>query len=132
MARYLPLDWHLPTHQEMCHGRKHLSTDELGAWERIKRAFANDWEQTKADFGSDEARDMDQDVDDTLKQMTGSDDAFENREQAFRFGYTAQSRHGSQHIQWDDDLDRQLESEYAGDYAADRAYIRHGYRYKPR
>jgi hypothetical protein len=108
------------------------TSDELGAWERIKKAFANDWEQTKADFGSDEARDMDQDVDDTLKQMSGSDDAFENREQAFRFGYTAQNRYGSQYPKWDVDLDRQLEAEYPGDYSTDRAYIRHAYRYKPR
>lgn len=111
---------------------KTYTSNEIGAWERIKKAFANDWEQTKADFGSDEARDMDQDVDDTLKQMSGSEDAFENREQAFRFGYTAQSRYGDQHAEWDDDLDRQLESEYPGDYGADRAYIRHAYRYKPR
>jgi hypothetical protein len=108
------------------------SSDEVGAWERIKKAFANDWEQTKADFGSDEARDMDQDVDDTLKQMSGSDDAFENREQAFRFGYAAQSRYGTQYPSWGDELDRRLESEYTGDYSGDRPYIRHAYRYKPR
>ena len=63
----------------------HYTDEELSAWERIKRAFANDWEQTKSDFGSKTARDMDQDVDDTVKQMAGADDAFENREQAFRF-----------------------------------------------
>ncbi len=60
--------------------------DDLNAWERVKKAFANDWEQTKADFGVAGARDMGQDVDDTLKQMVGSDNAFENHEQAFRFG----------------------------------------------
>ena len=38
-------------------------TDEdLSAWDRVKKAFANDWEQTRADFGADDARDMDQDV----------------------------------------------------------------------
>jgi hypothetical protein len=108
------------------------TTEELGAWERIKKAFANDWEQTKADFGSEEARDMDQDVDDTLKQMSGSDDAFENREQAFRFGYTAQSRYGAEYPEWGDELDRRLGADYPGNYSADRAYIRHAYRYKPR
>lgn len=41
--------------------------ENLSAWERVKKAFANDWEQTKADFGVDGARDMDQDVDDTVK-----------------------------------------------------------------
>src|SRR5262245_20262681 len=90
--------------------------EELSAWERIKRAFANDWEQTKSDFGSKTARDMDQDFDDTVKQMAGSDDAFENREQAFRFGYIARHRYGSKHPMWSNDLDARLRSEYEGDY----------------
>jgi hypothetical protein len=106
-------------------------TDEnLSAWERVKKAFANDWEQTKADFGADEARDMDQDVDDTVKQMAGADDAFENREQAFRFGYAAQRRHHDKYPRWNDDLDRTLKEHYQGDYAADRRYIRHAYEYR--
>ena len=105
------------------------TTQELSTWERVKRAFANDWEQTKADFGVDGNRDMNQDVDDTVKQMTGSDDAFENREQAFRFGYTAQSRYGSD-LEWNDELENRLEADYDGDYEADRKYIRHGYHYK--
>ncbi|MFH5804107.1 hypothetical protein [Alienimonas sp. DA493] len=105
-------------------------TDEdLSAWERVKKAFANDWEQTKADFGSDSARDMDQDVDDTVKQAVGSDDAFENREQAFRFGHTANRRYTSTYPSWNDDLDAKLRDEYEGDYDADRRYIRHAYEY---
>lgn len=106
------------------------TAEELSTWERVKKAFANDWEQTKADFGSDDARDMNQDVDDTLKQMAGSDDAFENREQAFRFGYTARKRYGSEHSEWNEDLDRKLSSEYDGDYEADRLYVRHAYSYE--
>jgi hypothetical protein len=104
--------------------------DDLSTWERIKKAFANDWEQTKADFGVDGARDMDQDVDDTFKQMAGSDDAFENREQAFRFGYAAQRHYQSDYPEWNDELDNRLQEEYDGDYAADRRYIRHAYSYK--
>lgn len=104
--------------------------DDLSAWERIKKAFANDWEQTKADFGSDAARDMDQDVDDTVKQMVGADDAFENREQAFRFGYAAQRRYKKNHATWSDELDRRLRSDYDGDYDADRRHIRHAYERK--
>jgi len=109
---------------------RYCTDEELSAWDRVKRAFANDWEQTKADFGSDDARDMDQDVDDTVKQMAGTDDAFENREQAFRFGYTAQCRYQSKYPKWNDDLDRRLRSEYDGDYESDRAYIRHAYGYR--
>ena len=107
-------------------------TDDLSAWERIKKAFANDWEQTKADFGVDGARDMDQDVDDTLKQAVGTDNAFENHEQAFRFGYTARGRYQTDYPKWSDDLDRRLRSEYEGDYDADRRYIQHAYGYEPK
>ncbi|TWT85701.1 hypothetical protein Pla123a_05080 [Posidoniimonas polymericola] len=105
------------------------TADNDSAWERVKAAFANDWEQTKADFGSDNARDMDQDVDDTIKQAIGSDDAFENREQAFRFGYTSQQKYRSDHPKWNDDLDTKLRRDYDGDYDADRPYIRHAYGY---
>jgi hypothetical protein len=101
--------------------------DDLSTWERVKKAFANDWEQTKADFGSKNARDMDQDVDDTVKQMAGTSDAFENREQAFRFGYAAQRRYSKTYPKWDDKLDAQLRQDYDGDYEADRDYIRHAY-----
>ena len=105
------------------------TTEEMSSWDRVKKAFANDWEQTKADFGSDTARDMDQDVDDTIKQMAGSDDAFENREQAFRFGYVANQRYHDNHPTWDDDLDMKLRDEYDGDFDADCCYIRHAYEY---
>ena len=106
------------------------TAEEMGAWERVKKAFANDWEQTKADFGSKNARDMDQDVDDTVKQMTGSKDAFENCEQALRFGYTCRSRYESKFPTWNDDLDKRLRTEYDGNYDADRPYIRHAYGYR--
>lgn len=109
---------------------KVYTDEELSAWERIKRALANDWEQTKSDFGSKNARDMDQDVDDTVKQMAGSDDAFENREQAFRFGHVSRLRYGSTDPKWNDQLDAKLRDEYDGDYAADREYIRHAYGYQ--
>lgn len=110
----------------------YYTSEDLSTWERIKKAFANDWEQTKADFGATGARDMDQDVDDTLKQAAGSENAFENREQAFRFGYTAQRRYRSDYPQWNDDLDKRLRSEYDGDYDADRRYIQHAYGYRER
>ena len=103
--------------------------DDLSAWERVKKAFANDWEQTKADFGVDDARDMDQDVDDTVKQAVGSDDAFENREQAFRFGYTAQRRFKPEYPNWNEDLEHRIRDEYEGDYDSDQRYIRHAYEY---
>ena len=100
------------------------------AWERVKAAFKNDWEQTKHDFGSKSARDLDQDVDDTVKQAAGSDDAFENHEQAFRFGYAAQQHYRKDHPTWNDDLDRQLRTDYGADYDRDRQHIRRAYEYR--
>jgi hypothetical protein len=42
------------------------------AWERAKDALRRDWEQTKADFGSKDAHDLNQNVADTAKQIAGS------------------------------------------------------------
>ncbi|HRX81676.1 MAG TPA: hypothetical protein P5307_21555 [Pirellulaceae bacterium] len=105
----------------------YYTEEDLTTWERVKKAFANDWEQTKADFGVDGARDMDQDVDDTIKQAAGSDDAFENRSQAFRFGFAAQRRYKSKYPTWHNDLDSHLRTQYDGDYDVDRQYIQHAY-----
>ena len=105
------------------------TTEHDSAWERTKAAFKNDWEQTKHDFGSDKARDLNQDVDDTVKQAAGSDDAFENNEQAFRFGHAAKMQYGTKHQKWNDDLDKNLRNDYPGDYDRDRNYIRHAYDY---
>lgn len=102
------------------------------AWDRTKAAFKNDWEQTKHDFGSKSARDLDQDVDDTVKQAAGSDDAFENNEQAFRFGYAAQQHYRRDYPTWNDDLDTRLRADYGGDYDRDRVHIRRAYEYRPR
>ena len=106
-------------------------TDENdNAWERVKTAFRNDWEQTKHDFGSKNARDLNQDVDDTVKQAAGVDDGFENHEQAFRFGYGAQNKYRSQYPTWNDDLDSRLRQDYGENYDSDRNYIRHAYEYR--
>ncbi len=106
-------------------------TDEHDStWDRVKAAFKNDWEQTKNDFGSKSARDLDQDVDDTVKQAAGSDDAFENREQAFRFGHAAQRQYRSQYPTWNNDLETRLRQDYGDGYDRDRPFIRHAYEYR--
>ena len=104
--------------------------DHETSWSNVKAAFANDWEQTKKDFGSDKARDLKQDVDDTVKQAVGADDAFENREQAFRFGHAAKKQYGSNYPTWNDNLDARLRQDYGTDYDRDRDYIRHAYEYR--
>jgi hypothetical protein len=106
-------------------------TDENdSAWQRVKAAFGNDWEQTRRDFGSKNARELNQDVDDTVKQATGAPDAFENHEQAFRFGYAAQNQYKAKYPVWNNDLDTQLRKDYGSDYDRDRSYIRHAYEYR--
>ncbi|HEX6158656.1 MAG TPA: hypothetical protein VF111_00725 [Thermoanaerobaculia bacterium] len=104
--------------------------DHDSAWQRVKTAFANDWEQTKHDFGSDRARDLNQDVDDTLKQAAGAPGGFENNEQAFRFGYAAQRQYKTKHPTWNNDLETQLRNDYGSDFDRDRSYIRHAYEYR--
>lgn len=106
-------------------------TDEHdSAWNRVKGAFANDWEQTKHDFGSKTDRDLNQDVDDTMKQAAAGAGGAENHEQAFRFGYAAQRQYKTKYPKWNDDLDRQLRTDYGADYDRDRAFIRHAYEYR--
>jgi hypothetical protein len=106
------------------------TNDHDSTWERVKGAFRNDWEQTKHDFGSKDARDLNQDVDDTLKQAAGAQESFENREQAFKFGHAAQRQYRSQHSTWNDDLDQTLRNDYGPDYDRDRQFIRHAYEYR--
>ncbi|HEX3581616.1 MAG TPA: hypothetical protein VH087_07615 [Thermoanaerobaculia bacterium] len=106
-------------------------TDETeSGWSRVSAAFRNDWEQTKHDFGSKTAPDLKQDVDDTVKQATGAEDPFARHEQAFRFGYGAQRQYRSQYPTWNNDLDKQLRSDYGSDYDSDRDYIRYAYDYR--
>ena len=106
-------------------------TDEHdNGWDRVKAAFRNDWEQTKHDFGSDTAPDLKQDVDDTVRQMSGSQDAFERHEDAFRFGYAAQRHYRPQYPSWNNDLDMRLREDYGADYDRDRDDIRRAYEYR--
>jgi hypothetical protein len=113
------------------HTRPSWYTDDHdNAWSRVKAAFRNDWEQTKHDFGSKTARDLDQDVPDTLRQATGTDDTFDRHENAFRFGHAAQRNYRTSHPTWNDDLDNRLRQDYGNDYDRDRNYIRHAYEYR--
>jgi hypothetical protein len=106
-------------------------TDETdNGWNRVKAAFRNDWEQTKHDFGSKTAPDLKQDVDNTVKQATGSEDPFVKHEQAFRFGYGAQQHYRAQYPTWNNDLDTKLRQDYGTEYDRDRDYIRKAYEYR--
>lgn len=100
------------------------------AFDRVKAALKNDWEQTKHDFGSDSARNLGQDVDDTVKQAAGTDDAFENHEQAYRFGYAAQKQYKTQYPTWNNDLETRLRQDYGDEFERDNRYIRRAYEYR--
>jgi len=104
--------------------------DYDSGWQRVKAAFGNDWEQTKRDFGSKNARELGQDVDDTVKQASGASDGIENNEQAFRFGYAAQRHYRAQYPTWNDELEKQLKTDYGTEFDRDRDFIRHAYEYK--
>ena len=104
--------------------------DSDNGWQRVKAAFRNDWEQTKHDFGSKTARDLGQDVDDTVKQAAGASDGFENHEQAFRFGYAAQRHYKSDYPTWNKDLETKLRSDYGNEFDRDRSFIQHAYEYR--
>jgi len=111
--------------------RPNWYTDETdSSWDRVKAAFRNDWEQTKHDFGSDRARDLGQDVDNTVKQAAGTEDPFDKHEKAFRFGFGAQREFKTKYPTWNNDLDTRLRQDYGPDYDTDRNYIRHAYEYR--
>lgn len=112
------------------------TSDHDSRWERVKTAFRRDWEQTKHDFGSDSARDLQQSAADTVKQAAGKQQSagssgmrsFEDLEPAFRYGHGARSQYGDR---WSADTETRLRSEYGENFDRDRDYIRRGYEYPP-
>ena len=46
---------------------------DTNAASQVKEALENDWEQTKQDLHGLEGKDLDQDVDDTVKQAAGKE-----------------------------------------------------------
>lgn len=118
------------------------TTENDSSWERVKAAFKRDWDQTKHDFGGQQA-DTDQDVDDTVKQAAGKQaipprgvPVYENAEPAYRFGYGARAHYGKKYPTWTPDLEQELRKDWGGlnggsDWAEYSPYIRKGWDYKP-
>lgn len=103
------------------------TNDHDSAWDRVKDAFKRDWEQTKHDFGGN-APDLDQDVDDTLKQAAGkSGPGFDNYENDFRYGYGARQQYKDR--SWDSDLESELSRDYNGDWNSNKQYVRRGFEF---
>jgi hypothetical protein len=122
---------------------KWWNTENESAWERVKAAFKRDWDQTRHDFGGNQP-DTDQDVDDTVKQAAGKQPipprgqpAYEEVEDAYRFGYGARSHYRPQYSSWDDDLETRLQEDWKETYndrnwARYRATVRRGWDYDDR
>ena len=98
------------------------------AWDRVKDAMKRDWEQTKSDLtGGRKGRDLDQDVDDTVKQAAGKqsippttmknppdidDKDWKRVEDDYRYGVGARKQYGTSHREWDDRLEGKLKDEW--------------------
>ena len=100
------------------------TTKHTRAWDRVKDAFARDWEQTKADFSKDSGHELNQNVADTVKQATGKEripdpmqandkpnDEYQRVEPALRFGYGA-SRYYDEHKQWNESLEAKMRADW--------------------
>lgn len=117
-------------------------TKEHGSsWERVKEAMKRDWEQTKADLHLG-GRELDQDVNDTVKQATGKDvipppnqpnapggtdlksagptsgsSTWDDVEEPIAYGFGARQNYGSQHNEWNDNLESTLKSEWESSHS---------------
>ncbi|MEJ0090262.1 MAG: hypothetical protein WDM80_11040 [Limisphaerales bacterium] len=117
------------------------------AWNRVKEAMKRDWDQTKHDFGGDEP-DTNQNIRNTVKQAAGTETlpprheaTYEEWEPAYRFGYGARARYGSdydKYADWDDELETNLKQDWESiapgrkqTWMQDRAAIRYGWDYDP-
>jgi hypothetical protein len=116
-------------------------------WNRVKEALHRDWEQTKKDFHVG-GHELNQDVKDTVRQATGKQGIppndginppkvigdWDDVELPMGYGYSARQEYGSAHTEWDEDLERKLQTEWeSGKASAHRdwndvkQFVREGY-----
>lgn len=110
------------------------SDDLSSGWSRVREAMERDWEQTRHDLGDRRARDIDQNVDDTVRQAAGTQDippegvanedgmhqkplrVSDDRDrytEALRYGYgAANAGVYTDHRAWDDKLESKLREEW--------------------
>jgi len=118
---------------------KWWTKDHDSAWERVKAALEADWEQTKYDLTRHrKGHDLDQDVDDTIKQAVGKQpapvigasasakrtgrggradelgkgEAWAYVEESYAYGVGARQQYGREHADWDDRLEAKLRDEW--------------------
>jgi hypothetical protein len=105
------------------HNPKWWNDEHESSWSKVKAAFKRDWDQTKHDFGGKQP-DTDQNVGDTVKQATGKQPipprgqpTYEEAEDAYRFGYGARARYGTEYPAWDDQLEIRLRQDWDETYS---------------
>ena len=111
---------------------KWWTKDHASAWERAREAMKRDWEQTKHDVRLG-GRDLDQDVDDTVKQAAGKQPipspaqpntpggypanapSWDEAEEPLAYGYGAAQRYGTSGA-WDDRVEADLRTEWESEH----------------
>lgn len=94
------------------------------AWSRVREAFSRDWEQTKTDV-TGKGPDLQQDVPDTVKQAAGTEPipakgqpnpttktSWKDAEPGVRYGFGAREQYGKESPEWNETLERKLETEW--------------------
>ena len=104
------MQWHANYWNDEKHG---------SAWDNVKEAFRRDFSQTKADFNIKGGKELNQGVDDTVKQAAGKQSIppgnqpnaqdFEKFEPALSYGFGARTEYGQKFKDWNTDLETQLE-----------------------
>jgi hypothetical protein len=125
------------------------------AWERVREALRRDWQQTVHDLHLRKGHELNQKVGDTLKQAEGKvpipdinrtnpprvigtlDGDWEKVEHPMEYGFAARHEFGATHPRWDEDIERELESEWQNQAPREsqakrawsdvRAHVRRGY-----
>jgi hypothetical protein len=125
-------------------------------WDRVKEAFHRDWEQTKHDMHLG-GHELNQKVGDTVKQSSGKEaipapsqanppkvigdlsGEWERVEQPLEYGYSARMQYGKSYDRWNDDLEKDLRSEWESPANTSKTqakwdevkhFVRRGYDYK--
>jgi hypothetical protein len=96
---------------------KWWNEEHTSAWDRVKAALKRDWEQTKSDFHAG-GKDLDQDVDDTVKQAAGKapipptnqPNDWDKVEPEHRYGVGARHHYNED---WNDRLESKLKEEWS-------------------
>jgi len=129
-------------------------TDQhASAWERVREAMRRDWEQTKQDLHVKGGHELNQKIDDTVKQAAGKEPIpaidranppkvvgnWDDVELPTEYGYSARARYGETHESWNADLESTLQNEWESGRAATgrdwrdvKDHVRRGYEYRNR